>query len=74
MAVLLQKLAEEDPHFDLLPNQETGETVIAGMGEVHLDIIVDRMRSWRVQSEANVGYLLKYLTDETFRASTQAEE
>ena len=50
----LQKLAEEDPTFRVSTNQETGQTIIAGMGELHLEIIVDRlMREFKV--EANVG-------------------
>ena len=44
MGVALMKLAEEDPTFRTYTNQETGDTIIAGMGELHLDIIVDRMR------------------------------
>ena len=54
MGVALQKLAEEDPTFKTFTNQETGQTIIAGMGELHLEIIVDRMfREFKV--EANVG-------------------
>ena len=54
MDVALQKLAEEDPSFKAYTDQETGQTIIAGMGELHLDIIVDRMkREFKV--EANVG-------------------
>ena len=54
MAIALQKLAEEDPTFKVSTNQETGQTIIAGMGELHLEIIVDRlMREFKV--EANVG-------------------
>ena len=54
MAVALAKLAEEDPTFKAYTDPETGQTIIAGMGELHLEIIVDRMlREFRV--EANVG-------------------
>ena len=54
MAVALSKLAEEDPTFKVHTNQETGQTIIAGMGELHLDIIVDRLkREFKV--ECNVG-------------------
>jgi elongation factor G len=54
MGLALSKLAEEDPTFRVRSNEETGQTIIAGMGELHLDIIVDRMkREFKV--EANVG-------------------
>lgn len=54
MAIALQKLAEEDPSFRVKTDQETGQTIISGMGELHLDIIVDRMlREFKV--EANIG-------------------
>jgi elongation factor G len=54
MGIALQKLALEDPTFQVSSNQETGQTIIGGMGELHLDIIVDRMkREFKV--EANVG-------------------
>ena len=54
MGIALSKLAEEDPTFQVSSDEETGQTLIAGMGELHLDIIVDRMkREFKV--EANVG-------------------
>lgn len=54
MGIALQKLAEEDPTFKVHTDAETGQTIIGGMGELHLDIIVDRMkREFKV--EANVG-------------------
>ena len=54
MAIALQKLAEEDPTFRVSTNHETGQTIIAGMGELHLEIIVDRLlREFKV--EANIG-------------------
>ena len=54
MAIALQKLAEEDPSFKVKTDNETGQTIISGMGELHLDIIVDRlMREFKV--DANVG-------------------
>ena len=54
MDIALQKLAEEDPTFRTHTHEETGETIIAGMGELHLDIIVDRMRR-EFKVEANIG-------------------
>jgi len=54
MGIALQKLAEEDPTFRVHTDQETGQTVIAGMGELHLDVLVDRMKR-EFQVEANIG-------------------
>jgi elongation factor G len=54
LGVAIQKLAEEDPTFQVHQDEETGQTIIAGMGELHLDILVDRMRR-EFKVEANVG-------------------
>ena len=54
MAIALQKLAEEDPTFKYKTDAETGQTIISGMGELHLDILVDRMRR-EFNVEANIG-------------------
>lgn len=54
MAIALQKLSEEDPTFRASTNHETGQTIIAGMGELHLDIIVDRLKR-EFSVEANIG-------------------
>ena len=54
MGIALGKLAQEDPSFQVETDQETGQTIISGMGELHLDILVDRMkREFKV--EANIG-------------------
>ncbi|MBU1089419.1 elongation factor G, partial [Patescibacteria group bacterium] len=54
MGIALNRLAEEDPTFNVRSNEETGQTIISGMGELHLDVLVDRMkREFKV--EANVG-------------------
>ncbi|MFN2748176.1 MULTISPECIES: elongation factor G [Bacillus] len=71
MSTALSKLAEEDPTFRAHTDAETGQTIIGGMGELHLDIIVDRMkREFKV--EANVG-APQVAYRETFRASAQVE-
>ncbi len=54
MGVAMQKLAKEDPSFRVHTDEESGQTIISGMGELHLDIIVDRMKR-EFQVEANVG-------------------
>ncbi len=54
LGVAIQKLAEEDPTFQVHGDEETGQTIIAGMGELHLEILVDRMRR-EFKVEANVG-------------------
>ena len=71
MGIALAKLAEEDPSFRTYTDHETGQTIISGMGELHLDIIVDRLkREFKV--EANVG-APQVSYRETFRSSGQAE-
>jgi elongation factor G len=71
MGIALQKLSEEDPTFRASTNPETGQTIIAGMGELHLDIIVDRMRR-EFKVEATVG-APQVSYRETFRQSVQSE-
>src|SRR5699024_8067593 len=71
MGVALGKLAEEDATFTTETNTETGQTLIAGMGELHLDVIVDRLkREFKV--EANVG-APQVAYRETFRSSAEVE-
>ncbi|MGP7819270.1 elongation factor G [Niallia sp. 01092] len=71
MTTALQKLQEEDPTFRAHTNQETGQVIIAGMGELHLDILVDRMRR-EFKVEANVG-APQVAYRETFRGSAAVE-
>nr|BFE93684.1 hypothetical protein GCM10020185_42200 [Pseudomonas brassicacearum subsp. brassicacearum] len=54
MGIALGKLAQEDPSFRVKTDEETGQTIISGMGELHLDILVDRMRR-EFNVEANIG-------------------
>src|SRR5690554_2784365 len=54
MGVALSKLAQEDPSFRVRTDEESGQTIIGGMGELHLDIIVDRMKR-EFNVEANIG-------------------
>ena len=71
MGIALQKLAEEDPTFKCYTDEETGQTIIAGMGELHLEIIVDRMlREFKV--EANVGKP-QVAYKETIRANSSSD-
>ena len=71
MGMALAKLQEEDPTFRAHTDQETGEVIIAGMGELHLDVLVDRMRR-EFKVEANVG-APQVSYRETFRASAEVE-
>ncbi len=71
MGIALQKLAQEDPSFRVHTDEESGQTIISGMGELHLDIIVDRMkREFKV--EANVG-APQVAYRETIRKKVEAE-
>jgi elongation factor G len=71
MGVALQKLAKEDPSFRVHTDEETGQTIISGMGELHLDIIVDRMKR-EFSVEANVG-APQVAYRETIRSSVKQE-
>jgi elongation factor G len=71
MGVALSKLAQEDPSFRVHTDEESGQTIIAGMGELHLDIIIDRMKR-EFNVEANVGKP-QVAYRETIRSSIEAE-
>ena len=71
MSIALQKLAQEDPSFRVRTDEESGQTIISGMGELHLDIIVDRMRR-EFSVEANVG-APQVSYRETIRSSIEQE-
>jgi elongation factor G len=71
MGIALQKLTKEDPSFRVHTDEESGQTIISGMGELHLDIIVDRMRR-EFNVEANVGRP-QVAYRETIRRSVEAE-
>src|SRR6185295_103970 len=67
----IQRLAEEDPTFRVFNDEETGQTIIAGMGELHLDVLVDRMRR-EFNVEANVG-APQVAYRETFTAAAEVQ-
>jgi elongation factor G len=71
MGIALQKLAQEDPSFRVRTDEESGQTIISGMGELHLEIIVDRMRR-EFKVEANVG-APQVAYRETIRKSVEQE-
>jgi elongation factor G len=71
MGIALSRLAQEDPSFRVHTDEESGQTIISGMGELHLDIIVDRMKR-EFNVEANVG-APQVAYRETIRSSTEAE-
>ncbi|GBE17144.1 elongation factor G [bacterium BMS3Abin15] len=71
MGLALKKLAEEDPTFRVRVDEETGQTIISGMGELHLDIIVDRMRR-EFKVEANIGQP-QVAYRETIKSKAEAE-
>ena len=71
MGVALQRLAEEDPTFRIHTDDETGQTIMSGMGELHLDILVDRMKR-EFNVEANVGEP-QVAYRETIRGTTEAQ-
>jgi len=71
MGIALSKLAQEDPSFRVRTDEETGQTIISGMGELHLDIIVDRMKR-EFSVEANVG-APQVAYRETIRGTVEAE-
>ena len=70
MGIALQKLAQEDPSFRVSTDEESGQTIISGMGELHLDIIVDRMRASSRSRPMSVSRSVAYR--ETIRQSDRA--
>ena len=71
MGIALQRLAEEDPTFRIHTDEETGQTIMSGMGELHLDILVDRMKR-EFNVEANIGEP-QVAFRETIRGTTEAQ-